>query len=161
MHNHPLLWSGFVAIVNNDSMTSGLAINHPSNLVRLNSLLYPKCPVRVVSTQFVGAHVVKATNIHHPPYFIPEYLPGQTDAESVSVGYLLNTYTAQSVGHTLCALEPFWLPEQLADIRQLFETGDANQVQAALISLHNMTHFLGSQPMTHPHKENVSHIPPI
>lgn len=153
MHNHPILWSGFVALVSEDSMASGLAINDPSQLARLNSTLYPDCPIGMVRTRFVGAHTVKATNVHHPPYFIPEYLPDPPEICVESVGYLLNTYTAQSVSHTLAALEPFWLPEQLAEIRQLFETSDANEVQAALISLHNMTHFLGSQPMTHTNKD--------
>jgi hypothetical protein len=152
MHNHPILWSGFVALVTEDSMASGLAINDPSQLARLNSMLYPDCPIGMVRTRFVGAHTVKATNVHHPPYFIPEYLPDPAAIYVESVGYLLNTYTAQSVSHTLAALEPFWLPEQLAEIRQLFENSDANEVQAALISLHNMTHFLGSQPMTHTNK---------
>jgi hypothetical protein len=82
----------------------------------------------MVRTRFVGAHTVKATNVHHPPYFIPEYLPDPPEICVESVGYLLNTYTAQSVSHTLAALEPFWLPEQLAEIRQLFETSDANEV---------------------------------
>ncbi|MEG3934104.1 MULTISPECIES: hypothetical protein [unclassified Microcoleus] len=154
MHNHSMLWSGFVAVVSEDSMESGLKINHHSQLFRLNLILYPKCPVRTVKTRFAGAHVIKATNIHHSPYFIPEYFPEQTDVQGLSVGYLLNTYTAQSVSHTLCALEPFWVPDQLDEIRHLFESQDANQVQAALISLHNMTHFLGSQPMTHPNKKN-------
>lgn len=153
MHNHPVLWSGFVALVSEDSMASALAISDPSQLARLNSLLYPDCPIGTVKTRFVGAHTVKATNVHHPPYFIPEYLPDPPEICVESVGYLLNTYTAQSVSHTLAALEPFWLPDQLAEIRQLFETSDANEVQAALISLHNMTHFLGSQPMTHTNKE--------
>ncbi|MFE1744082.1 hypothetical protein [Coleofasciculus sp. H7-2] len=156
MHNHPVLWSGFVALVRENSMASGLAINDPNQLARLNTTLYPGCPIGMVRTRFVGAHTVKATNIHHPPYFIPEYLPDPPEICIESVGYLLNTYTAQSVNHTLSALEPFWLPEQLAEIRQLFEFSDANEVQAALISLHNMTHFLGSQPMNHKNKESAS-----
>lgn len=155
MHNHPVLWSGFVALVRDDAMASGLVINDPSQLAHLNSILYPDCPIDIVRTRFVGAHTVQATNIHHPPYFIPEYLPNPTDTRVESVGYLLNTYTAQSINHTLAALEPFWLPEQLSEIRQLFENSDANEVQAALISLHNMTHFLGSQPMTHKNKETA------
>jgi hypothetical protein len=156
MHNHSVVLSGFVAVVSDNSMTSGLAINHPSQLARLNSTIYPDCPIGIVRTQFVGAHVVKATNIHHPPYFIPEYLPNPPEICTHSVGFLLNTYTAQSVNHTLTALESFWLPEQLAEIRQLFEAADANEVQAALISLHNMTHFLGSQPLNHKNKESAT-----
>jgi hypothetical protein len=147
MHNHPVVLSGFVALITESSMSSALFISHPNQLDFLNSTLYPDCPIGMVQTLFVGAQVVKATNIHHPPYFIPEYLPDPPETCMQSVGYLLNTYTAQSVNHTLAALEPFWLPEQLAEIRQLFETADANEVQAALISLHNSTHFLGSQPL--------------
>jgi hypothetical protein len=147
MHNHPVVLSGFVALVSESAMSSALFISHPNQLAGLSSTLYPDCPIGMVQTLFVGAHVVKATNIHHPPYFIPEYLPDPPAVCTQSVGYLLNTYTAQSVNHTLAALEPFWLPEQLAEIRQLFETDDANEVQAALISLHNSTHFLGSQPL--------------
>ncbi|MDJ0676522.1 MAG: hypothetical protein QNJ36_14260 [Calothrix sp. MO_167.B42] len=155
IHNYPVLWSGFVALVSENSMASGLAINDPSQLTRLNSMLYPDCPIGMVRTRFVGAHIVKTTNIHHPLYFIPEYLPNPPDTCIESVGYLLNTYTAQSQNLTLAALEPFWLPEQLAEIRQLFEISDANEVQAALIGLHNMTHFLGSQPMTHKNKKSA------
>lgn len=161
INNHPVLWSGFVALVNENSMTCGLAINDPIQLTHLNSTLYPNCPIGIVRTRFVGADTVKATNIHHPPYFIPEYLPVPSASPAPletcieSVGYLLNTYTAQSVSYTLPALEPFWLPEQLAEIRQIFETSDANKVQAALISLHNMTHFLGSQPITYTNKDTA------
>jgi hypothetical protein len=155
MHNHPILLSGFVALVRESSMTSASFISHPNQLDCLNLTLYPDCSIGVVQTLFVGAHVVKATNIHHPPYFIPEYLPDPPEICTQSVGYLLNTYTAQSVNHTLAALEPFWLPEQLAEIRQLFETADANEVQAALISLHNSTHFLGSQPLNQKDKKSA------
>jgi hypothetical protein len=147
MHNHPSLYAGFVGVVSDEAMASGLAINDPSQLARLSATLYPDCQIGMVKTRFVGAHVVKATKIHHPPFFMPEYLPNPPAICNESVGYLLNTYTAQSIHHTLAALEPFWLPSQLAQIRQLFELADGNKVQAVLISLHNMTHFLGSKPL--------------
>ena len=156
MHNHPMLWLGFVALISEESITSSSKIHHPQQLNRLNSRLYPNSPASMMSTKFLGASVVKATTIHHPPYFIPDYLPGKSSSISASVGYLLNTYTAQSLCHTLCAIEPLWDTEQINEIRQVFNDANANQMQTALISLHDMTHFLGSLPLNHPHKKTAT-----
>ncbi len=158
MHNHPPLWSGFIALVSENHMESALLINDHNNFVRLNSILYPDCAINSVKTKFVGAHTVNVTNIHYPPYFIPEYLPNPPEICTESVGYLLNTYTFQSINHTLTSLKTFWLPEQLAEIYQVFRNKNINEVQAALVSLHSMTHFLGSQTINHENKKSVQFL---
>jgi hypothetical protein len=153
MHGHSRIHTGFIALVSENAISSGLSIHNPQQLVKLAQKLYPGSPLHLYEAYFFGADVIKATNIHHPPYFIPEYFPDSKES-NISVGYLLSTYAAHSIGHTIEAIKPLWDVQQIEEIKLAFETEEGILAQAALVGIHNMTHFIGSQPMTHVNKKS-------